>query len=149
MNKKEKTQRGITLIALVITIIVMLILVGVTISMAVNGGLFEYAGRAASETNKALKEEQQLAEGRINIAGQWYDSIDDYLVASGNKGPTADNLFGEWRFHDTISMDGFVFQTVSYTCGNTPGYNIGSWEENRLSCFVLLFGVPSGLLERR
>ena len=43
MNKGKNTAKGITLIALVITIIVMLILVAVTISMALNGGLFGYA----------------------------------------------------------------------------------------------------------
>ena len=79
MNKKGKTQRGITLIALVITIIVMLILVAVTISMAVNGGLFDYAGKAVGETQNALDVEQQLANGAIQVNGVWYDSIDDYL----------------------------------------------------------------------
>ena len=69
MYKKGKTQNGITLIALVITIMVMLILVGVTISMAVNGGLFDYAGKAVGDTQNALKQEQQL----IN------DIIDEYI----------------------------------------------------------------------
>ena len=58
--KKIRDEKGITLIALVITIIVMLILVAVTISMAVNGGLFEYAGRAAQETDKAKRAELEL-----------------------------------------------------------------------------------------
>ena len=40
---KLKNKKGITLIALIITIIVMLILVGVTINVALNGGLFETA----------------------------------------------------------------------------------------------------------
>ncbi|MGN1310276.1 MAG: SUMF1/EgtB/PvdO family nonheme iron enzyme [Clostridia bacterium] len=86
MNKKKmrvgaqiKAQKGITLIALIITIIVMLILVGVTITVAVNGGLFEYAGRAGKETNEAITEEKMLAEGKIKIDGFWYDSMDDYL----------------------------------------------------------------------
>ena len=48
---KEK-NKGITLIALIITIIVMLILVGVTITVALNGGLFETATKAATETKK-------------------------------------------------------------------------------------------------
>ena len=62
MNKnKLKENNGITLIALIITIIVMLILVAVTITVAVNGGLFEYAGRAGRETNEAIKDEQSLA----------------------------------------------------------------------------------------
>ena len=48
-----KNNKGISLIVLVITIIVMLILVAVTITMAVNGGIFEYAGNAVGETNNA------------------------------------------------------------------------------------------------
>ena len=62
--KNIKTQKGITLIALVITIIVMLILVGVTRSMAINGGLFGYAKKqqktqkAKNKQNKNLQVEQ-------------------------------------------------------------------------------------------
>ena len=62
-------KKGISLIALVITIMVMLILVAVTISMAVNGGLFEYEGRAVGDTQNAINAEQQF----IN------DIIDEYI----------------------------------------------------------------------
>ena len=79
-QKNNTSQRGITLIALVITIIVMLILVAVTITMAINGGLFENAGRAVGETQNELDKEQQLADGKIQIDGVWYNSIDDYLA---------------------------------------------------------------------
>lgn len=48
--KKLKEQSGITLIALIITIIVMLILVSVTISKAINGGLFTNAKEAKFKT---------------------------------------------------------------------------------------------------
>ena len=48
-----KGQKGITLVALIITIIVMLILVGVSISVALNGGLFTKAGDASRETKQA------------------------------------------------------------------------------------------------
>ena len=41
-----KKQKGITLIALIITIIVMLILVGVSVTVALNGGLFSTAKKA-------------------------------------------------------------------------------------------------------
>ena len=43
---KNKRNKGITLIALIITIIVMLILVGVTINVAMSGGLFTTAKEA-------------------------------------------------------------------------------------------------------
>ena len=77
-----KECKGITLIALVITIIVSLILVAVVISMAVNGGLFTYARKAKIDTTNATYEEQKLADGKIQIDGKWYDSIDDYLAGN-------------------------------------------------------------------
>ena len=64
-----KEQKGITLIALVITIIVMLILVAVTITMAINGGLFEKAGEASGKTNNALSAEQDIANGTVSVDG--------------------------------------------------------------------------------
>ena len=66
---------GITLIALIITVIVMLILVGVTITVALNGGLFETATKAAKETKKETERERltevalasyNAAEGKIS-----------------------------------------------------------------------------------
>lgn len=52
-----KNQKGITLIALIITIIVMLILVGVTVTTAIDGGLFSKAKQAKREIEKAQWEE--------------------------------------------------------------------------------------------
>ncbi len=61
-NSKIKTLysdlKGITLIALIITIIVMLILVGVTINIALNGRLFEKAKTATEQTQKEVDREQ-------------------------------------------------------------------------------------------
>ena len=78
-TKDLKTNKGITLIALVITIIVMLILVGVTISMAVNGGLFSQAGEATGKTKNAINAEQELANGGVEVGEVKYNSIDEYL----------------------------------------------------------------------
>lgn len=64
-----KSQKGITLIALVITIIVMLILVAVTITMAINGGLFNYAKDASTKTNGAMTNEQKLGNGTVAVNG--------------------------------------------------------------------------------
>ena len=58
-----KNKSGITLIALIITIIVMLILVGVTINVALNGGLFEKGEKAAFQTGAStVKEQIELAK---------------------------------------------------------------------------------------
>ncbi|MGN1301002.1 MAG: hypothetical protein ACI4U9_00460 [Clostridia bacterium] len=74
----DTKNKGITLIALIITIIVMLILVAVTINMAINGGLFEKSGQAVGETKNEINKEKELANGRVKIDGIWYDSIGDY-----------------------------------------------------------------------
>lgn len=55
--KKNTHEKGITLVALVITIIVMLILASVTINLIINGGLIEYARNAKDETIKEQEKE--------------------------------------------------------------------------------------------
>lgn len=62
-----KNQKGITLVALVITIIIMLILVGVTITVALKGNLFDTARNAAKDTQNAANEERNLANGQIMV----------------------------------------------------------------------------------
>ena len=63
-----KNEKGITLIALIITIIVMLILVAVTIAITVNGGLIEKSKTAKEQTNKAIEKEtlQSIALGYLD-----------------------------------------------------------------------------------
>jgi len=66
-----KTQKGITLIALIITIIVMLILVGVSVTVALNGGLFKTAQDAAQGTKLEGEKERLLSIvlGTLNDKG--------------------------------------------------------------------------------
>ena len=75
--KSTENQKGITLIALIITIIVMLILVAVTINVALNGGLFQRAKNAKSDTQIQADNEELLSavtfaydeiEGTIDVA---------------------------------------------------------------------------------
>ena len=64
-----KNQNGITLIALVITIIVLLILAGVTIAMLTGeNGILNKATGAVSDTEKATAEEAIKMEVYNNIA---------------------------------------------------------------------------------
>ena len=53
-----RKNRGITLIALIITIIILLILVGVSINLAIKGDLFGSAEKAVSGTNDKVAQEQ-------------------------------------------------------------------------------------------
>ena len=58
--KYTKGKRGITLIALVITIIILLILSGITISSLTNTGLFKNAKEAKNRTEDAQRQEQHI-----------------------------------------------------------------------------------------
>ena len=73
-----KGQKGITLVALVITIIVMLILVGVSVTVAINGGLFDKAKDAGNQYKEAAGQE---AAGNIlrDEATNNYISINEYI----------------------------------------------------------------------
>lgn len=58
-----KGQKGITLVALVITIIILLILAGVTISLTLgDNGLFKTAQGAAKNYSDAAQQEQNLVD---------------------------------------------------------------------------------------
>ena len=70
-----REEKGITLIALVITIIVMLILVSVTITIAVQGKLFNNAGEAVKETQKEVDRENNLASGIITDKGNTINEV--------------------------------------------------------------------------
>lgn len=57
MKKSQKKSNGITLVALVITIIILLILAGISISVLTNQGLFGKANEATLETRAATVSE--------------------------------------------------------------------------------------------
>ena len=86
--KKGLKERGITLIALVITIIILLILAGITIGLVTgDNGLLAQATRAKEETEKAqLKEETTLGqyESYINKETNTVAVVGE-IVTGGNK----------------------------------------------------------------
>ena len=57
--KKTKMEKGITLIALIITIVVLLILAVVTINSIQGDGIIRYAQNAADEYTAKADEEQE------------------------------------------------------------------------------------------
>lgn len=62
-----KGQRGVTLVALVITVIVMLILAGVAISaLTANDGLFGRTSNAADKYSNAAEQENHTVDNLMN-----------------------------------------------------------------------------------
>ena len=72
-----KKNKGITLIALIITIVVMLILVAVSVHVLIKSNLIGTAERTVDKYKTASEEEAK--GGAIEINGKKYDSIEDYI----------------------------------------------------------------------
>ena len=95
---KYRKQEGITLIALVVTIVVLLILAGITINMLFsNGGIFKTAQDAANAWNEATVNEQEslnnLADQIGNLVnGQTGDGSGGEEPEDPNKGPNGKPL---------------------------------------------------------
>ena len=76
-----KSSQGITLIALVITIVVLLILAGITINMLFsNGGIFKTAQDVANAWNEAVINEQESLD---NIADQIANLVNGQVGGGG------------------------------------------------------------------
>lgn len=90
-----KNQKGITLIALVITIIVLLILAGVTISLTVgkNGALQRARTAVSANDIAAAKEELDIAAADANMA-----YIQDWGT---NQNIDVMDYYGKTAFSDT------------------------------------------------
>ena len=108
---KEKSIKGITLVALVITIVVLLILAGISIQAITNTGLFSNAKRATEESKYA-----NAAEKVALAVNTSYDSTgkinDEYLKENVNKIEGLSKKVDTVTYDLKIIVDGFEF-TIS------------------------------------
>ncbi len=77
--KMRREEKGITLVALIITIVVMLILVAVSINVIVNSNLIGYSEKTGNAYSGAIKNEENFGNDGITINDKEYASIDDYI----------------------------------------------------------------------
>lgn len=115
LKKLKSSKKGITLISLVVTIIVLLILVGVTIAtLTGDNGILTQAQRAKKETEDAKRqEEENLAELEAIVNGQ---DIAITPVHDDNPGQL------EQEESDTLvinSIEDLVFFSYDVTHGNS------------------------------
>ena len=90
---KIKGNKGITLIALVITIIVLLILAGVTIAaLSGDNGILKRATEAKEQTNKKNDEETEKIGGYENTIDQYVDGNGGGSGSEGSGGGTGTNF---------------------------------------------------------
>ena len=101
-----KKNRGITLIALIITVILLLILVGVSVNVIIKGNLFSNAQKAVDGTNAKVNEQQTIMDELMN---EWDEIEKDYCSHIWKD--------GEMLLQPTCTTTGKK-QMVCENCGN-------------------------------
>lgn len=123
--EKSRKNKGITLVALIITIIILLILAGVTIIVVTQTGLLKSAKRTKKATENAQIEENTILESyenKINkVVGGVSGSRDDISESDGLKKQKtmseAEHFIGEYY------LDGKPIYSKTINCGNYPNKN--------------------------
>ena len=141
-----KKNKGITLIALIITIIILLILVGVSINLAIKGDLFGSAQKAVSGTNAKVDEQQTRVDelmGELEqIKSQNQDEVHDWTR-------TGDNL--ECK-HCNVKLT--IGQEIDYTdngkgsssiSAEKAGGYVGNGTTGKLNNSVKIASLKSGI----
>ena len=97
-----RKNQGITLIALIITIIVMLILVGVVVTVVIQSDLLGTAKNAGDEYKAAYEEESNMSGVTINE--KQYGSIEEYMEEINPTIVEGDSK--DWDY--TVETDGTI-----------------------------------------
>ena len=132
--KRTKEQKGITLIALIITIVVLLILAAVAINSIQNDGILHYAQNAADSWNKAQANEQAMLGDYLNYLNN---------IGSGNdEVPTVTPKVGQYVEYD-VSYDDMYnsTSTATKTFGKTDGWRYLGTDTDG-SHLLISTGVP-------
>ncbi len=133
-----RKENGITLVALIITIVVMLILVAVSINILVNSNLIGHAEKTGDAYAGAIKNEEKLGNDGITINDKEYASIDDYIESRKPLPEGAGKKFTE---------------TKEYTDGTKTavipgGFTVsGIRNETRIDGGLVIYLIPDDELE--
>ena len=116
-NKLMKKQSGITLVALVVTIVVLLILAGITIMYVMgDNSIFQKAQNAKEKTDEAIKNEQQYMNQVDNM-------INGYANGIGTNTQTPEVPENPWtkvdRIAKAIASDDSITSDSTQATGTT------------------------------
>lgn len=133
MKSKEKLNKGITLIALIITIIILLILAGISIASLTQTGLFERTQEAKRKTDIANMKEQiqlEIYEKQLGNTGNLaVQDLKEILEKYGTINYEEDNK----TIKSITTKDNYEIAVSEIWSGSTTGNNIvtadGSWDD--------------------
>lgn len=115
-----KENKGITLVALVVTIIILLILSGISIMVLTQTGIFEKAKEAKEKSQNAQLEENQTLDNYVS-------QIDDFNTVASNKESfaTHKDLLWSGKYNTSVNT---VDKQSSGGCKLNNNYNIEDYE---------------------
>ena len=126
-----KKNKGITLVALIITIIIMLILVAVSVNVLIKNNLIGIADKTASKYKTVAEEEKN--EEKIEVDGKEYNSVDEFM-----------DEFNMCK-HNTLRWEGNVDGThsaICEKCGETVSTEEHTYENGICTkCGLIVFYV--------
>ena len=112
----KRKEQGITLIALVITIIVLLILAGVSIAMLTGeNGILTQAQNAKNKTNEAAKNEQLDLAKQEDLINETLNGVEVEQVTDENPGQLEQESINTFVVN---SIEDLVFFSYDVTNGN-------------------------------
>ena len=123
--RNDRYDSGITLIALIITIIILLILAGVTVATLTNSGLFDKSKQAKEESENAIvKEETELAKYE-NEVNNYFDG-----TIESNRGVSDEEYQALLARLETKGLVAFYNQVFSGTSSSYRTVNLVNYNEH-------------------
>lgn len=107
-----RRNKGITLIALIITIIILLILVGVSLNLVIKGDLFGNAEKAVEGTNAKVKEQQSVVDELMK-------ELEDAQKSEQPGSDEEETLIHNWKYTDSSRAK------IRCTCVKCKAFNDG------------------------
>ena len=138
MFKRYKSTKGITLVALVITIIILLILAGISISTLTNTGIFEKAKEAKQKSENAQKEEDRLISEyekeivKQDAEGIWDGNVNKPVLMSGMMAikftePTDSTEGKDEKVSDSSKNDWYNYSEKKWANAQTEDGSMWVW----------------------
>ena len=130
IDKSRENKQGITLIALVVTIVVLLILAGITINLLFsNGGIFDIANQAKIEHEiGALKDRinnviadwsiERAIDSSITVDVLWEKMVDADIIDNPKEDVSGPKKEGENDRYELTTNEGYIVEIIISPDGN-------------------------------
>ena len=131
-QKFIKKQKGITLVALVVTIVILLILVGITIMYTMgDNSIFKKAQEAKNKTEDAIKNEQEYMNSIDNMLNEYINGNETPIYNKDKKVNTPQLLTGMTPIKFDMPTDSKKGETVTTNANDKDWYEYGDTYETR------------------